>query len=71
MDTTKDDKMTLQEFTKAIPSLKKWGVEFKDPKVEFKKIDTNNGGVILFDEFAEYCILKSLDLTDDGEDSQF
>ena len=46
MDTTKDDKMTLQEFTKAVPSLKKWGVEFKDPKVEFKKIDNNFNNVI-------------------------
>jgi len=29
---------------------------------EFKKIDINNGGFILFDEFADYSIRKSLDI---------
>ncbi len=51
--------------------LKKWGVNIKDPKSEFKSIDKNGGGVVLFDEFSHYCITKSLDLENDGDDSQF
>lgn len=30
--------------------------------MEFRKIDTNNGGYVLFDEFTDYCIRKSLDI---------
>ena len=42
--------------------MQKWGVSIVNPEAEFKKIDTNNGGFILFDEFADYCIKRSLDI---------
>ena len=32
-----------------------------------KKIDTNGGGVIMFDEFCKYAIEKQLDLEDDDD----
>ena len=42
--------------------MQKWGVSIVNPEAEFKKIDINNGGFILFDEFADYCIKRSLDI---------
>ena len=36
---------------RALPTLEKWGVKIMDPKAEFKKIDNNNSGSIMFDEF--------------------
>ena len=47
--------------------MEKWGVKITDPKAEFKKIDTNNSGSIMFDEFCEYAIKKNLDLEDDDD----
>ena len=32
---------------------------------EFRKIDTNKGGQILFSEFIEWALVKNLDLEDD------
>lgn len=45
-----------------------FGVYIKDMDREFKKIDTNNGGFILFDEFVSYCIKISLSLENDDDD---
>eukprot|EP00341_Mesodinium_pulex_P008222 CAMPEP_0116946766 /NCGR_PEP_ID=MMETSP0467-20121206/37210_1 /TAXON_ID=283647 /ORGANISM="Mesodinium pulex, Strain SPMC105" /LENGTH=59 /DNA_ID=CAMNT_0004630665 /DNA_START=365 /DNA_END=544 /DNA_ORIENTATION=+ len=55
----------MDEFKKALPKLKDWGVDIKDPSVAFKEIDKNGGGVVLFDEFCEWAIAKNLDLDDD------
>ena len=67
IDTSDDFKVDINEFTKAVPTLAKWGVKITDPKAEFKKIDTNNSGSIMFDEFCEYAIKKNLDLEDDDD----
>ena len=67
IDTSDDFKVSLSEFKKALPSLEKWGVKITDPGVEFKKIDKNNSGSIMFDEFCEYAIKKNLDLEDDDD----
>jgi len=32
------------------------GLKIKNPELEFKKIDTNDDGLVFFDEFADYCI---------------
>ena len=50
-----------------MPTLEKWGVKIANPESEFKKIDKNGGGVIMFDEFCEYAIKKNLDLEDDDD----
>lgn len=71
LDKTGDDKLSLKEFTAAVPIMKKWGVNIKDPKTEFNKIDVNKGGSLLFDEFSHYCITMSLDLEDDGDDELY
>ena len=37
----------------------------EDMEEEFRKIDTNKGGQILFSEFIEWALVKNLDLDDD------
>ena len=34
---------------------------------EFNRIDVNGGGIILFNEFCDWAIKKSLDLEDDDD----
>ena len=67
IDSSNDFKISINEFKKAIPTLEKWGIKINDPESEFNKIDTNNGGVIMFDEFCTYAIKKNLDLEDDDD----
>ena len=67
IDSSDDFKINLNEFKKAIPTLEKWGIKINDPEKEFNSIDTNHGGVILFDEFCTYAIKKNLDLEDDDD----
>ena len=67
VDTSDDFKVDVNEFKKAGPTLAKWGVKIGDPVAEFKKIDKNNSGSIMFDEFCEYAIHKNLDLEDDDD----
>ena len=67
IDTSDDFKINLAEFKKALPTLEKWGVKITDPNAEFKSIDKNNTGNILFDEFCQYAIKKNLDIEDDDD----
>jgi len=67
VDTSDDFKVNLEEFKKAVPTLNKWGIKISDPAAEFKSIDKNNSGSIMFDEFCEYAIHKNLDLEDDDD----
>lgn len=71
IDSSGDHKISLDEFKKAIPKMKEWGVEIKenDAEKEFKNIDIGNEGTISFEEFCTFAIQKSLDLEeDDGFD---
>lgn len=36
--------------------MEKWGISISDPEATFDEIDTNGGGMILFDEFCEWAI---------------
>ena len=67
IDTSNNFKIDLNEFKKAIPTLEKWGIKVENPQAEFKKIDNNNSGSIMFDEFCNYAIQKNLDLEDDDD----
>lgn len=67
IDSSDDHRVTLKEFKQAVPQLEKWGISVPDPDEEFKKIDTNNGGMLLFDEFARWAVAKNLDV--DGEEN--
>jgi Ca2+-binding EF-hand superfamily protein len=56
LDKSGDNKISIDEFKKAIPILEKWGVKITDPEAEFKKIDADGGGSLFFNEFSHYCI---------------
>jgi|LakMenEpi03Aug12_release.lakeMendotaPanAssembly.Ray.scaffolds.fasta_scaffold2997406_1 hypothetical protein len=43
-----------------MPLLQKWGLNFVDSEKEFRHIDMRNKGFVLFNDFADYCILKSI-----------
>lgn len=47
--------------------IEKWVGKMADPEKEFKSIDKNGGGQVLFDEFCEWSIKKNLDLDDDDD----
>ena len=65
VDTSDDFKVDLREFKKAMKTMEKWGVNVTDPEKEFKSIDKNNSGSIMFEEFCDWAIKKNLDLEDD------
>ena len=67
IDTSDNFKIDVNEFKKAVPTLEKWGIKVTDPVAEFKKIDKNGSGNIMFEEFCEYAIQKNLDLEDDDD----
>jgi Ca2+-binding EF-hand superfamily protein len=67
IDSGDDRRVSIAEFQKAVPLLNSWGADITDAEAEFKKIDKNGGGQVLFDEFAHYALSKNLDLEDDDE----
>ena len=67
IDSSKDKKIDMLEFKTAQPKIEEWVGKF-DAEEEFKKIDANGGGYILFDEFCKWAITKNLDLEDDDDD---
>jgi len=64
LDVNRERRINLQEFKDALPKLNHWGLEVGDPEEEFKKIDTNGGGEVLFDEFSHWALEKHLDVQD-------
>ena len=62
LDANNDRRIELGEFMSSLPIIEKWVGKLGDPSAEFKKIDKNQGGYILFDEFCEWAIKKNLDL---------
>jgi Ca2+-binding EF-hand superfamily protein len=61
IDTSKDRRVSLEEFEKAVPLLEQRGLKVPNAKAIFHKIDTNNGGYILFDEFCHYVIANHME----------
>ncbi len=69
IDTSKDKRIEPKEFVAAASMVVAWGLpkdKIADPAKTFKEIDVDNGGFILFDEFADWAIKQKLDLEDDG-----
>ena len=66
-DTDGDRRIDLVEFIDAKEKIETWVGPIGDMEGEFKKIDTNGGGHILFDEFVQWAIAKNLDLEDDDD----
>lgn len=65
IDGDGDRRLTLQEFSAATAKLATWGVKISDPATEFKSIDRNGGGFVLFQEFCNWAVPKGLDAEDD------
>lgn len=66
IDSGNDGRINLDEFVKAVPKIEEvFDVKFSDPEAEFAKIDTNSGGEVLFDEFADWALREILG----GEDA--
>ena len=69
LDSSDDRRLSLPEFRAGVDMLRQWGVEIPPDRIaaEFKTIDTNGGGIVLFDEFCDWAIKKQLDLEDDDD----
>jgi len=65
LDKSGDRRLGLNEFAQAVPTLARWGIKITDAQASFKEIDTNGGGIVLFDEFVDWAMDKNLDLEDD------
>lgn len=66
-DADGDRRINLKEFLAAKEKIMQWVGPIGDMEGEFKKIDKNGGGYILFDEFVQWAISKNLDLEDDDD----
>jgi len=71
LDKSGDRRLTLAEFTQALPTLEKWGICIPDTQAAFKEIDANGGGFVLFDEFVGWAMMKNLDLDEFNEDLKY
>ena len=61
IDTSDDKKISLDEFKAALPRLNAWGAKISNVEAEFRKIDKNGGGSIVFTEFLDYALDLDLD----------
>ena len=73
-DSQGDRRISLAEFTAAVPMLEQWGstnersaLKMDDPAAEFALIDENGSGYVRFDEFAKWALSRKLDLEDDDD----
>ena len=69
VDGSDDRRVDLEEFKKSLPQLESFGVKINDAEEEFKVIDKNGGGIILFVEFSEWACEKGLDADGEGSDT--
>lgn len=60
IDSDQDRRISLEEFKAAAPLLTKIGMDASNPEALFKAIDTDGGGMILFQEFSNYMLVKEL-----------
>eukprot|EP00009_Paramoeba_aestuarina_P002319 CAMPEP_0201522276 /NCGR_PEP_ID=MMETSP0161_2-20130828/16690_1 /ASSEMBLY_ACC=CAM_ASM_000251 /TAXON_ID=180227 /ORGANISM="Neoparamoeba aestuarina, Strain SoJaBio B1-5/56/2" /LENGTH=181 /DNA_ID=CAMNT_0047921067 /DNA_START=126 /DNA_END=669 /DNA_ORIENTATION=- len=67
IDSGDDRRVNLDEFKAALPKLDKWGVKVDNAEEEFKTVDKNGGGEILFDEFCAWALSKNLDMDKDDK----
>ena len=64
LDADGDRRLDVDEFTEAcrIGLLSTWGVNVDDAEEEFRKMDLDGGGKVLFDEFAHWALCRHLRL---------
>ncbi len=54
IDTSGDKRIEKAEFGASVDLVAKWGLAISDADATFKEIDVDGGGVVLFDEFADW-----------------
>merc|ERR1711879_712908 len=70
IDTGDDNRIDLKEFKAGVKHMKNWGVEVKDPVKEFKQVDHDGGGKVLFNEFCHWALSKGLDYDQDMDEDE-
>lgn len=69
VDSSEDRRVDEDEFTRSLGKLEQWGVpKIEDPAAAFSSIDTNGGGLILFEEFADWASAQHLSIQSEFED---
>ena len=71
IDTSHDHRVSHNEFLKCKPILESWGIDMSNPEAQWKKADSDGGGMILFIEFCDWAIKNQIDLTEDDDDDKF
>ena len=64
IDKSGDRRVSMAEFAKATPLLQERGLRVPNAQAVFDRIDTNNGGYILFDEFCHYAIENEMEFVE-------
>lgn len=62
IDVSNDHEVDLAEFVQAVPLLEGWGVAVRDPVQEFRAMNANGGGKVLFHEFAGWALKAGLNI---------
>ena len=62
IDTSDDRRIDRKEFDAALPLLCTWGVTVIDPEAQFRLMDKDGGGLVLFDEFSGWALMQGLDM---------
>jgi len=60
VDSSRDMKIDFEEFKKALPMLKRWGVDTSDPHALFEIIDADHSGEITFTEFVNWSLKEAI-----------
>eukprot|EP00930_Biecheleria_cincta_P089564 TRINITY_DN788_c0_g1_i4.p1 TRINITY_DN788_c0_g1~~TRINITY_DN788_c0_g1_i4.p1 ORF type:complete len:506 (+),score=150.13 TRINITY_DN788_c0_g1_i4:1355-2872(+) len=68
MDVSGDRRLSQEEFARAQPLFKQCGCAIEDPEAVFREVDRDKGGMILFEEFAEWSTKKHLKAVGDDDE---
>ena len=71
VDTGMDQRVDKQEFIQATAMLQKWGIDTGNMEQQWKEVDRDGKGQVLFIEFVGWAFNKKLDLDDDDNMDDF
>ena len=66
IDSNDDKRISFAQFSKAMPTLERWGITGNAQKL-FKQIDSDGQGMILFNEFTAWAIKINFDIDTDDD----
>ncbi len=46
----------------AVPIMRKWGIDMKQPEYQWKSADKDGKGIVLFDDFVDWACNQSHDV---------